>query len=90
MKKRKVKPHLVETPHVLVECEPCEAICLAKIKRSVFIPLAETDWIPGDRDAALRSRDICNDCQKVIDERTEVSGIAVSRYLVSEAEALTE
>jgi hypothetical protein len=85
MKPPKVKPHLVETPHVLVETGPCEAICEAKIKRSRFIPLAETDWTPGEKDSPVRSREICTDCQKVLETRTESVG-AISRYLVLEHE----
>jgi hypothetical protein len=81
MKTPKPKPHIVESQVALDEGNSVTSLCGVLIRRSAFIPMGESDYIPGDRMNASQPRGVCQDCLKV----------KVFRYLAVEAqEALTE
>jgi hypothetical protein len=59
------KPHIVESQVAIEEGNSLTALCGALIRRSRFVELSETDYIPGDRMNSSHPRGVCQKCLKV-------------------------
>jgi hypothetical protein len=59
------KPHIVESQVAIEEGNSLTALCGALIRRSRFVAMDDTSYIPGERASESHPRGVCQKCLKV-------------------------